>query len=222
MLSLVKVIWSKVKDSKVFWALIVGIVLFGGGYYSGSQKVIPVEYKEKLVEDVVSKQKLKEQLELNISLQQQLETASKTITELKSHVRIVERIVTKPDGTTTVDRTTDTDTTVKTDSDTNTSVVTNSNINVKETKDSELEVKTHKEIEKISKPILKPWFVGPVVTWVPTAPVDRQFYGGIAFGRYLGTIPLLNVPVSASIGLSVPVYKPLDIPAVSGAFTVGF
>jgi len=219
----VKAIWSNVKGSKLPWLVLVGLVLFGGGYFAGCNRKVPTEVKEKLVEDVVSKQKLKEQMEINLKLQEQLNIKDQTITDLKSHVRVVERIVIKPGGETIVDRTTDTDTSVKTDTKTDTSLTKNTDIDVKDNKDLETDLKSHKEVEKIATPVnTKPWFVGPFMTWVPSAPVGQQFYGGLVFGRYLGEIPIIKVPVSASVSLSVPIHKPVSVPSPGAAVTFGF
>lgn len=155
MLDLVKAIWSKVKSNQIFWTVIIGVTLFGSGYYLGVNKEVPVEYKERLVEDIVSKQKLKEQLEINVSLRQQLEIANVTITDLKSHVRVVERIVRTPDGTETIDRTTDTNTDSHTDSRTDTTVATDTDTNLKDSKDSEIDTKTHKDLDKVVTPVLR-------------------------------------------------------------------
>lgn len=155
MLSLVKVIWSKVKDSKIFWASVVGITLFGGGFFLGSNQGVPVQIKEKLVDDTVTKQKLQEANQIITTLQQQLVVAQKTITELKSNTKTVVRIVKTKDGTTTIDRTTETKVETKTDTNTNTTVTTDAGTVTTNTKTTETETKTHKEIEKIATPLLR-------------------------------------------------------------------
>src|SRR5271167_4532077 len=99
MLNLVKVIWSKVRNSKIFWAVIVAITLFLGGYVIGRHHKIPEKIVEHTVTDQVSVQKLQEALKVQQNLQQQLSIAQATITDMKLHQVTEIHIVHEKDGT---------------------------------------------------------------------------------------------------------------------------
>lgn len=66
------------------------------------------------------------------------------------------------------------------------------------------------------------WFAGPLVVWVPSAPIGQQFNLGLTVGRYLGKLPLLKIPVSAALSVTVPVHKPISVPSFGASLTFGF
>lgn len=215
-------IWLKLKDSKIFWALVAGLVLFVGGYYAGNKHEPAVKVVEKTVEDTVSKQKLAEASKTVESLQQQLKIAESKITELKSNVKIVERVVKQKDGTIIIDKTTEKQTEQKTAENKNTDQNTNNTKVAENTKKTESENTTHKVTEKTTTPIEKSWFAGPAAVWVPALPVGEQFYVGATVGRTLGKIPVIDTPVALGVTVMVPTNKPISIPNIGAALTFGF
>lgn len=155
MLNLVKAIWSKIKDNKILWAILIGVALAGGGYVAGRNHKDPAIVVEKLVEDVATKQKLVEVNKTVATLQKQLIFAQQTITELRSNTKTVVHVVKTKDGTVTIDKTTETK--VETKTETKTDVVANSSSTntSTNTKTVETDTKTHKETEKTVTPIIK-------------------------------------------------------------------
>lgn len=222
MLNLIITIWNKVKNNKNFWFFCTGLGIFLGGYFMGKSYKVPTQIVEHTVEDTVSKQKLVESQKVVSLLQEQLTVAQTQISELKTHVKTVIHIVKQKDGTTVVDKTTESDTDKTTVDKTDVSKTINNTVVASDDKKLQTETTTHKNITKTITPIVKPWFIGPLVTYVPSAPIGQQFVAGIVVGRYLGEIPLLNVPISVAASLSVPVYKPISIPSIGASVTFGF
>lgn len=147
--------WDKLKNSRSFWTILIGLVLFGGGYILGLQKEVPVQIVEKRVEDTETKQKLIQSEKLISSLQKQLTIAESQITDLKTHVKTVVRIVKQKDGTVIVDRTTESDTSKRTEDNKNVSETTNSNTTVVKNTTVETDIKSHVDTVKITTPLVK-------------------------------------------------------------------
>lgn len=148
-------VWDKLKNSKIFWAVVVGVVLFGGGYGLGIHHKVPAQIVEHKIEDVESKQKLVESQKLVASLQQQLTVAESQITDLKTHVKTVVHIVKQKDGTVVVDKTTESDTDKHTDEKKNTTETTNSTTIVTDDKKVDTDTKSHTDMTKITTPLIK-------------------------------------------------------------------
>ena len=125
-------IWAKLSafaKAHPVWAVEIGILLlvFGMGVLAGYKlfhKPPSIEYKDKLVEDVVSKQQLELEKQHSLELQKQIEVLTATNEDLKKHQKIVKHEVDKPDGTKTIDTTvvTNTDDKKSTNTDTKTKV----------------------------------------------------------------------------------------------------
>lgn len=136
MKALLSKIWAKLSafaKAHPVWAVEIGVLLlvFGMGVLAGYKlfhKPPNVEYKEKLVEDVVSKQQLQIATQHLAELQQQIDSDNQTITDLKTHktVVIVEKKTKEGDDTKTTTITTDTD--KKTDSKTDTKTDTDTKV----------------------------------------------------------------------------------------------
>lgn len=150
-----KTLWLKLRDSKLFWACVAGLALLCIGYAVGRNHKVPVKVEQRLVEDTASKQKLQEATRTIESLQQQLTIAQNQVSELKSHVKTVVRIVKQKDGTVTVDRLTESQTDKKTSESTNTSQSTNETKLAAQDKKVESESKTHRETVTTLTPVLK-------------------------------------------------------------------
>lgn len=150
-----KDLWDKLKNSKIFWAVVVGLALFGGGYGLGLHHKVPAQIVEKKVEDVETKKQLVEAQKVISSLQSQLTVAQNQITDLKTHVKTVVHIVKQKDGTVVVDKSTETDTNKHTDEKTNTTATTNSTTVATDDKKVDTDTKSHTDITKITTPLIK-------------------------------------------------------------------
>src|SRR5271157_1389632 len=109
MLNLVKVIWSKVKNNKIFWVIAVALALFLSGYLMGRNHKVPTKVVEHTVTDQVTIQKLQEALKVQEDLKQQLSIAQNTISDMKLHEVVKVHVVHEKDGTVVVDKITTTD-----------------------------------------------------------------------------------------------------------------
>lgn len=201
-------VWDKLKNSKIFWAVVVGIVLFGGGYAAGIHHKVPVKIEEHTIEDVVSKQKLAESEKLVRSLQEQLTVAQLQITDLKSHVKTVVRIVKTKDGTTTIDKTTESDTTKtvvdKTDTTKNT---TDTTVATKD-KTVETDTKSHTDVTKITTPLIKDkYYLGL------SAGLSLKGIGdpGLEFKYRVFDLGRISLWSGAEVIVPVPDFKPQNI-----------
>lgn len=148
-------VWSKLKNSKIFWAFVVGIALFVGGYAVGIHHKVPAKIEEHQVEDVVSKQKLAEAQKTIASLQQQITVDQTQISELKTHVKTVTHIVYAKDGSKTVDKTTESDTDKTVDNKTDEKTNTNQTVASTDNKTVETDTKTHTDTTIKITPLVK-------------------------------------------------------------------
>lgn len=154
-------IWSKVKSSRLLQAIILGLLLFSGGYLLGRAHKVPAKVETHAVADVVTKQKLADALKIQQDLQEQLTQAKKTITELSSHKVVHTHTEKKPDGTLVTDTTTTTDTEKNTNSTTDTSQKVVDNTSTVDNKTSTTDTTSHTDTKTISTPMVKDhWYAG--------------------------------------------------------------
>jgi hypothetical protein len=160
-LNLVKQLWPKVKNSKVFWAVIVALALFSGGYLLGRNHKVPAQIIEHTVVDQTTAQKLQEALKTQEDLKQQLTVAQQTISDLKTHQVVKEHIIHEKNGTTIEDKTTTTDTSKVVDKTTDTSKTTEKQVASSDSKTVDTKTTTHTDTTKIMTPMVKDkWFAG--------------------------------------------------------------
>jgi hypothetical protein len=145
-------LWNNLKSNKIFWSVVIALVLFGGGYLVGMRQEPSVQVIEKKIEDTETKQKLIEAQKLVTSLQSQLTIAQSQITDLKTHVKTVVRVVKTKDGTVTIDKVTESDTSKHVDEKkTTTETVNNTTVNTN-TKVVDTVTKTHVESTVVTLP----------------------------------------------------------------------
>lgn len=148
-------LWEKLKNSRIFWAVVVGLVLFGSGLALGVAHKVPVQIVEKRIEDTESKLKLVEAQKTISSLQEQLTVVQAQNTKLKTHVKTVTHIVYQKDGTKTIDKTTESDTDKTTADTTNTTKTTNNTTVATDDKKVDTDNTAHIDVTKISTPMIK-------------------------------------------------------------------